>query len=108
MPRQKKKQEKKGERGKKEKKKKGKRSKSETEKKLREQEKDIIEKWKKADFQKIEIKSFDVPKALIKLVCNQKALLKGVTLVCETSLGKTILTINTIKEEKCAEICEFE
>lgn len=83
-------------------------SKHETESKLREQERAIIDKWKKSDFQKIYIKSFDVPKALIKLVCKPKALFKGVTLVGETSLGKTILTINTIKEENCAEICEFE
>ena len=83
-------------------------SKHETEQKLKEQEREIIDRWKKSDYQKIYIKSFDVPKAMIKRVCDPSALLKGVTLVGETSLGKTILAINTIKEESKADICELE
>jgi len=68
--------------------------------KIMQEEKELIENWKKSEHQEINIKSFEEPKDLIKLICSPNSIMKGVILIGESSLGKTFLTINTLKEIK--------
>ena len=65
---------------------------------IRKEEKELIESWKKSDFEDIDIKSFDVPKHFIKMVC--KGISYGCVLEGEGGLGKTYSAINIIKSEK--------
>ena len=65
---------------------------------IRKEEKELIESWKKSDFESIDIKSFDIPKHFIKMVC--KGISYGVVLEGEGGLGKTYSAVNIIKSEK--------
>ena len=68
----------------------------------RKEEKELIENWKKSDYEEISIKSFDVPQHLIRMVCRKNA--NGCVLTGFGGSGKTFCAINTIKAEKI----EFE
>lgn len=66
--------------------------------KIKEEEKKLIKEWKKSDFEEINIKSFDVPKHFLKMLC--RGFCNSVVLVGEGGIGKSYLTINILKEEK--------
>ena len=65
---------------------------------IRKEERKLIEEWKKTDYEDIDIKSFDVPKHFITMVC--KGLSNSVVLVGGGGTGKTFMAINIIKKEK--------
>jgi len=65
---------------------------------IRKEEKELIENWKKSDYEDINIRSFDTPKHFLKMVC--RGLSNSCILVGSGGFGKTYMSINVIKEEK--------
>ncbi len=65
---------------------------------IKKQEKDLVESWKKTDYAEIDIKSFDVPKHFITMVC--KGISNSAVLVGGGGTGKTYMCVNVIKKEK--------
>lgn len=66
---------------------------------VKKQEKELIDEWKKSDYQDIDIKSFDIPKHYIQMVC--KGICNSCILIGSGGTGKTFMTINILKKEKC-------
>ena len=66
---------------------------------VKKQEKELINEWRKSDYQDIDIKSFDIPKHYIQMVC--RGICNSCILIGSGGTGKTFMTINILKKEKC-------
>jgi len=65
---------------------------------IKKDEQKLVEEWKNSSYEDIDIKSFDVPKHFISMVC--KGLSNSCVLVGGGGSGKTYMTINVMKKEK--------
>src|SRR3990167_5453903 len=65
---------------------------------IKEEESKLIQEWKKSDYEDIDIKSFDVPKHFLTMVC--KGISKSCFLIGQGGTGKTYMAINILKKEK--------